>query len=239
VAAFAGFFETGRMPQELSRFLGDVAVNKIEPYKALDNVYYVGICWVSAWLLTSSQGHVLIDTLYGPYTDQLLANIRALGFDPKDIKLVVITHGHVDHAGGAARLKSSFDPETHFAMTREGWREAAKSAAVSAAGPRPWTMIEPDLMLTDSGALTAGVSPSRPSRHPDTQWAPPRSLTTHTTARAATAPSRLAGWGSTQFGDRTGGSLHSQRQAHPSFDRGRHAPDRVAPDDARLLHPPD
>jgi metallo-beta-lactamase class B len=147
VAAFAGFFETGRMPQELSRFLGDVALNKIEPYKAFDNVYYVGICWVSAWLLTSSQGHVLIDTLYGPYTDQLLANIRALGFDPKDVKLVVITHGHVDHAGGAARLKSSFDPETRFAMTREGWREAAESATVSAAGPRPWTMIEPDLVL--------------------------------------------------------------------------------------------
>jgi metal-dependent hydrolase (beta-lactamase superfamily II) len=41
------------------------------------------------------------------YTDQLLTNIRALGFDPKDIKLVVITHGHRDHAGGAARLKSS------------------------------------------------------------------------------------------------------------------------------------
>ena len=156
MAAFAGFFETGRMPQDLSRFLGDVTLNKIEPYKAFDNVYYVGICWVSAWLLTSSQGHVLIDTLYGPYDDQLLANIRALGFDPKDIKLVVITHGHRDHAGGAAHLKSSLDHGTRFAMTREGWREAAENAAASANGPSPWTMIEPELVLTDSGILTAG-----------------------------------------------------------------------------------
>jgi metallo-beta-lactamase class B len=143
------------MPQNLSRFLGDVALNKIEPYKAFDNVYYVGICWVSAWLLTSPQGHVLIDTLYGPYTDQLLATIRALDFDPKDIKLV-ITHGHRDHAGGAARLKSSLDPETRFAMTREGWREAAEAAVASATGPGPWAMIEPDLVLADSGVLTAG-----------------------------------------------------------------------------------
>ena len=197
VAAFAGFFETGRMPQELSRFLGDVALNKIEPYKAFDNVYYVGICWVSAWLLTSSQGHVLIDTLYGPYTDQLLANIRALGFDPKDIKLVVITHGHIDHAGGAA-IKSSFDPETRFAMTREGWREAAESAAVSAAGPRPWTMIEPDLVLTDSGALTAGG----------------------VTIQAFETPGHTMGTASFAYDaqTRTGGSLHRQRQAHPSFD---------------------
>jgi glyoxylase-like metal-dependent hydrolase (beta-lactamase superfamily II) len=52
---------------------------------------------------------------YGPHTDQLLANIRVLGFDPKDIKLVVITHGHRDHAGGAASLKSSLDRETRQA----------------------------------------------------------------------------------------------------------------------------
>jgi metallo-beta-lactamase class B len=99
---------------------------------------------------------VLIDALYGPYTDQLLANIRALGFDPKDIKLVVMTHGHLDHAGGAVRLKSLLDSETRFDMTREGWREAAETAAQSAASPRAWTMIEPDLVLADGQVLTAG-----------------------------------------------------------------------------------
>jgi metallo-beta-lactamase class B len=144
------------MPPDLGRFLADAALQKIEPYKAFDNVYYVGICWVSAWLLTSPRGHVLIDTLYGPYTDQMLGNIRALGFDPKDIKLVVITHGHFDHAGGAVRLRQVLAPETRFAMTGEGWREAAEAAAQSASSPRPWTMIEPDLVIKDGQVLTAG-----------------------------------------------------------------------------------
>jgi metallo-beta-lactamase class B len=157
VAGSAIFSETGRMPPDIARFIADHALQrKIEPYKAFDNVYYVGICWVSAWLLTSPRGHVLIDTLYDPQTDHLLANIRALGFDPKDIKLVVITHGHFDHAGGAARLKSLLEPATRFAMTREGWREAAESAAQSTTGPRPWTMIEPDLVLDDGQVLSAG-----------------------------------------------------------------------------------
>jgi len=156
LAAFAIFGETGRMPPDLGRFIADAALQKIEPYKAFDNVYYVGICWVSAWLLTSPRGHVLIDTLYGPHTDQMLTSIGALGFDPKDIKLVVITHGHFDHAGGAARLKSLLDPQTRFAMTREGWREAAERAAQSTASPRPWTMIEADLVLNDGQVLTAG-----------------------------------------------------------------------------------
>jgi len=116
VAALAEFNETGRIPPHAARFFADSALQqKIEPYKAFDNVYYVGICWVSAWLLTSQRGHVLIDTLYEPHVDHLLANIRALGFDPKDIMLVVITHGHNDHAGGAARVKSLLDPGTRFA----------------------------------------------------------------------------------------------------------------------------
>ena len=129
-------------------------MNRIEPYKAFDNVYYVGICWVSAWLITSPNGHVLIDTLYGPYTGQMLGNIRAVGFDPKDIKLVVVTHGHFDHAGGIGQLKSELAPGTRFAMTKEGWREGAED---SVSHPRfPWKMIEPDIVLTDGQTVTGG-----------------------------------------------------------------------------------
>jgi metallo-beta-lactamase class B len=153
MAAFTVFSETGRMPPNMVKFIGDAALNKIEPYKAFDNVYYVGICWVSAWLITSPSGHVLIDTLYGPYTSQMLGNVRALGFDPKDIKLVVVTHGHVDHAGGIGQLKSELAPGTRFAMTQEGWREGAEDSS----HPRwPWVMIEPDIVLTDGQTVSGG-----------------------------------------------------------------------------------
>jgi len=154
MAAFTVFGDTGRMPPELARFLGDEPANATEPYKAFDNVYYVGICWVSAWLITSPHGHVLIDTLYGPFTGRLLRNIRALGLDPGDIKLVVVTHGHFDHAGGIGQLKSELAQGTRFAMTREGWREAAED---SRSHPRfPWTMIEPDLVLADGQTVMGG-----------------------------------------------------------------------------------
>ena len=154
MAAFQAFGESGRMPPNLAAFMGDAASNKIEPYKAFDNVYYVGICWVSAWLITSPNGHVLIDTLYGPYTGQMLGNIRALGFDPNDIKLVVVTHGHFDHAGGIGQLKSELAAGTRFAMTKEGWREGTED---SVSHPRfPWKMIEPDIVLTDGQTVTGG-----------------------------------------------------------------------------------
>ena len=153
MAAYTVFSETGRMPLNMVKFVGDAALNKIEPYKAFDNVYYVGICWVSAWLITSPSGHVLIDTLYGPYTSQMLGNIRALGFHPEDIKLVVLTHGHFDHAGGIGQLKSELAPGTRFAMTQEGWREGAEDSS----HPRwPWVMLEPDIVLTDGQTVTGG-----------------------------------------------------------------------------------
>jgi len=155
LAQFMVFGDTGRMPPDLGRFLQDPALQKMEPYKAFDNVYYVGICWVSAWLITSPGGHVLIDTLYGPYTEQMLDSVRRLGFDPKDIKQVVITHGHFDHAGGAAKLKELL-PHLRFAMTAEGWREAAESAAQSASRPDRWRMIDPDQTLVDGQVLQVG-----------------------------------------------------------------------------------
>lgn len=154
MAVFNELSETGRMPQRMVRFMGDVAHNKVEPFKAFDNVYYVGICWVSAWLITSPKGHVLIDTLYEPFTGQMLGHIRALGFDPKDIKLVVVTHGHFDHAAGIAQLKAELAPGTRFAMTKEGWHEGAETAASKR--PFPWMMIEPDIVLSDGQTVIGG-----------------------------------------------------------------------------------
>jgi len=91
----------------------------------------------SVWLITSPNGHVLIDTLYGPYTSQMLRNIRELGFDPKDIRLGVVPHGHFDHAGGIGQLKSELAPRTRFAMTKEGWREG-RNALRGGPNQRMW-----------------------------------------------------------------------------------------------------
>ncbi len=153
LAGFVEFVKTGRMPADLRKFLGDAQAQRIAPYKAFDNAYYVGVCWVSAWLITSPQGHVLIDALYGNFTRQLLANVRSLGFDSKDIRLVVVTHGHFDHAGGLALLKKELAPGTRFAMTKEAWEEAAANAASER---RPFPMIEPDVVLADGQEITGG-----------------------------------------------------------------------------------
>ncbi|KAF1006146.1 MAG: Metallo-beta-lactamase L1 type 3 [Luteibacter sp.] len=77
----------------------------VAPHAIFANTYYVGTKGLSSILVTSPQGHVLIDV---PMNDaiaaQVEANIRTLGFKPEDIRLILNSHPHFDHAGGIAKL---------------------------------------------------------------------------------------------------------------------------------------
>jgi metallo-beta-lactamase class B len=148
---FEEFGRTGRMPPDLGRWLSDPKQQVVQPYRAFDNVYYVGLCWVSAWIIKTPDGAILIDTLHEPFADQLIANIKAVGVDPKDIRYVLMTHGHFDHTGGAFKLKPLTNAQ--FVMTRTGWDEAAASAAASQTTPRPWTIIAPDRVVRDGDEI--------------------------------------------------------------------------------------
>ena len=75
-----------------------------EPFRIYGNTYYVGVHGLSSILITSPQGHVLIDGDLPESAPKIAANIRALGFRIKDVKLILNSHVHYDHAGGIAEL---------------------------------------------------------------------------------------------------------------------------------------
>ena len=77
------------------------------PARLYGNTYYVGTCTVSVLLVTSPQGHVLVDSATAQAVPSILANIRALGFRPEDIRWIVSSHEHFDHVGGLAALKQA------------------------------------------------------------------------------------------------------------------------------------
>lgn len=156
IQRFIEFGQTGRMPPDLGRWLNMSADQYVEPWKPFDNVDFVGVCWVSAWLVHTDDGVVLIDTLYGPFQQMIVENIEKTGTNLADIKYVLMTHGHFDHVGGAASLKPLL-PNATFVMTQRGWDEAVASAAASKSGPRPpWDMIEPEMVVADGDEITIG-----------------------------------------------------------------------------------
>jgi metallo-beta-lactamase class B len=75
------------------------------PLRIHGNTYYVGTRGLSAVLVTSSRGHVLIDGALPESAPEILKNIRALGFRAEDVKLILNSHPHFDHAGGIAALQ--------------------------------------------------------------------------------------------------------------------------------------
>ena len=75
------------------------------PLRLHGNTWYVGTCGISALLVTSDDGHVLVDGATPQTGTQILDNIRTLGFDPADVKAIVLSHEHLDHAGGLAELQ--------------------------------------------------------------------------------------------------------------------------------------
>jgi metallo-beta-lactamase class B len=76
-----------------------------EPFRVFGNTYYVGTDGLSALLVTGDAGHVLLDAGLAQSAPLIDANIRKLGFKTEDVKLIVISHGHFDHAGGANALQ--------------------------------------------------------------------------------------------------------------------------------------
>jgi metallo-beta-lactamase class B len=75
------------------------------PFQIFGNTYYVGTEGLASVLITSPEGHVLIDGGLPDSAPLILENIRALGFDIADVKVILNSHAHFDHSGGIAALQ--------------------------------------------------------------------------------------------------------------------------------------
>ncbi len=77
----------------------------VKPFKIIGNVYYVGASDVTVFLITTSQGHILLDSGFSETVPQIKANVAELGFKLSDIKILLNGHAHYDHCGGLAELR--------------------------------------------------------------------------------------------------------------------------------------
>jgi metallo-beta-lactamase class B len=97
-----------------------------EPAKVFDNLYFVGTKIHSSWALTTSDGIILIDTLYEYATEEaIIGGLKKLGLDPANIKYIIISHAHGDHVGGAKMLQDRFHPR--IVMGAPDWEMIEKS----------------------------------------------------------------------------------------------------------------
>jgi metallo-beta-lactamase class B len=90
------------------------------PYRVFDNLYFIGTRFHSAWALTTSDGIIVIDSLFEYAVEaEMIDGLRALGLDPSDVRYMLISHAHGDHDQGAAIFQRRFG--TQIVMGEADW----------------------------------------------------------------------------------------------------------------------
>jgi metallo-beta-lactamase class B len=118
----------------------------VEPVKVFDNLYFVGQSEYSAWAVTTSEGIILIDTLFDYSVEEEVAGgLKKLALDPVMIRYAVVTHPHPDHHGGAKFLQDRF--RTRVLMSAADWDVIDRLT-----GTKPAR----DMVATDGQTLTLG-----------------------------------------------------------------------------------
>ena len=93
----------------------------IEPFKIADNLYYVGDKDVCIHLIDTGEGLILIDSGFIGSIHLLVDSIWRLGFDPKNVKWIIHTHGHYDHFGSSDEFKSLYGTKLAISKTDAEW----------------------------------------------------------------------------------------------------------------------
>ena len=125
------------------------------PFNVIGNIYYVGTEEIGAFLITSPSGHILLDGVLAQTVPQIIANIQALGFDVGDVKYLLNSHAHIDHAAGLAGLQRASGAEM---IASAADREILEAGAISY-GPTAGVQFPPirvDRIVADGDQVALG-----------------------------------------------------------------------------------
>jgi metallo-beta-lactamase class B len=126
------------------------------PYRMIGNIYYVGTKEIAQYLITTPAGHILLDSGFEASVPRLAENVRALGFRFEDVKILLTSHAHIDHAQGHALVRR---------LTGAAVMVSAPDAPVVAAGGKgeavydgvySWTPCPVDRVVADGERVTLG-----------------------------------------------------------------------------------
>ena len=128
------------------------------PFKIGEGLYYVGASDYASYLIVTRAGLIVIDGGDAPTGHQVVGNIRSLGFDPANIKILLNSHEHFDHAAGLAELKRAAPGAKFYASAADG--------RIIAAGGRGdpflkgerfyYEPVKPDVILKDGQQVSLG-----------------------------------------------------------------------------------
>jgi metallo-beta-lactamase class B len=136
----------------------------VEPFRILGNIYFVGASNIASYLITTPQGHFLLDTGVQGMTDDIKNNVEALGFRMSDIKVILSSHAHFDHIQGHAIMQRMTGAQVFALEADADALEAGKD--LSPLGFEGWEPVKVDRRLQDGESINLGEVTLTPT------WAP-------------------------------------------------------------------
>jgi metallo-beta-lactamase class B len=128
----------------------------VTPFRIMGNIYYVGASDITSFLITTPQGEILLDGGFPETAPQIEANIERLGFHLADVKILLNSHAHFDHAGSLAELKRRTGA-TLVASEADAPVLAAGGAGDFFFGDRAnFPAVKPDQIIRDGEAVSLG-----------------------------------------------------------------------------------
>lgn len=128
----------------------------VEPIRIAGNLYYVGTEELGAYLLVGKEGAILLDAPMEENAEAILANIRKLGVKPEDVRILLNTHAHFDHAGGFAKMRKATGAKLYLSKS---------DAELAARGGRndfafgdkyPFPPVKADAIVSDNQTIRLG-----------------------------------------------------------------------------------
>ncbi len=132
------------------------------PFRMIGNIYWVGSYDLSSYLITTSQGNIIINTGIGDTAQQIKKGVEQLGFKLADTKILTATHGHFDHAAGMAELKRMTGAKL---IVPEQDRERFESGDRTDPAP-DFEHVKVDGTFKDGEKISLGSTTLIPHHHP-------------------------------------------------------------------------
>jgi metallo-beta-lactamase class B len=129
----------------------------IEPTKIFDNVYVIGNQGTVAYVINTSDGLLMIDSLSADQTEtQLLPGFQKLGLDPAKVKMIVVGHGHADHFGGTAYFQEHYGSKIYISAADWDLMEHPPAGRGGAPKGPPPVLPKHDQVITEGQPIVLG-----------------------------------------------------------------------------------
>lgn len=146
-----------QMSGPLAKYWKNQEARYVHPFRIFGNVWYVGDDWVCVHLIDTGDGLLLIDCGNIGATAMLVNAIWEAGFNPADVKWLVLSHGHLDHIGGAAFFRNMFGTKIYLgAPDAKMYREHPELSFIQDAGNVSEALVMPDVEINDGDVIRFG-----------------------------------------------------------------------------------